>query len=91
MTDLATIAARHSGFHRCDESGGGNDRPYGPCDAAQAAAEAERLWEALGDIAFMGGDCPPAMDPATFYRYQFYNAVGTAARARAAPSQRGRP
>ena len=48
---------------------------------ADARKDAERLAEALATIAWMTGDCPAAMEPESFYRSQFYAAIGTAARA----------
>lgn len=35
--------------------------------------------ELIESIAHMGTDCPPAMDPEAFYRYQLHTAIHRAA------------
>lgn len=58
-------------------------------DAAIAALDEQdklrvergRFREALERIAYMGSDCPAAMDQAEFYRLQLYNCITLAATA----------
>ncbi len=56
-------------------------------ELAQARQDAERLREALREIAYMGSDCAAAADPESFYRHQLHNCIGIAARAALAPEQ----